>query len=144
MRFFVLLVLFIVIYGYDVGYLKRPTSDERYIEVMEAYSRNLTTNTSIEINIIPCEYNTAGKENVDKCLKELVDKKISLIYAYCDEFIINTDDKYLEENDALIWCVNTFNIGLCKRHHIMGTSLTNSINISMLYIYYNYYSEFYK
>lgn len=143
MRFFVLSALFIVICTYDVGYLKRSSGDDRYIEVMEGYSLNLTTNTSIEINIIPCTYNTPGKENVDSCLKELVDKKISLIYAYCDEYIINTDDKYLEENDVLIWCVNTFNIGLCKRHHIMGTSLTNSINICMLYIIYIYHSGFY-
>lgn len=129
--FFVLLI--ISVDCFDVGFIQRQgIDDNRNVVVMKQYFSNVTVTKGTEIKLYDC--NITNSVSAVDCLNQLVEKKIKLIYSFCDKDILEFDNKIMEDNDIIIWCVNTYNIGKCLRHYVMGNSLVPVLNSCIFFI----------
>lgn len=137
MYYLFLVLLIISVDGLNVGFIQRNGPDDnRNVVVMKQYFSNVTVTQGTEIKLFDC--NITNSVSANDCLKQLVDQKIKLIYSFCDKDILELNNTIMEANDIIIWCVNTYNIGKCLRHYIMGNSLIPVLNSCIIFIVFIY------
>lgn len=132
-----ILILFLSLsYQLNIGYIIRSNSgtDKEDIKIMSKYFNNTNEGNDKDITIYECIYTDDNEQlkGINNCLKEFLELNIKLIYSYCSEYTMETDD-FLMENQILIWCTNTYSVGSCEHNFIMGNSLLGIINDCIFY-----------
>lgn len=139
MYYLFLVLLIISVDSFDVGFIQRQGPDDnRNVVVMKQYFSNVTVTKGTEIKLFDC--NITNSVTASDCLNQLVVQKIKLIYSFCDRDILELDNKIMEENDIIIWCVNTYNIGKCLKHYVMGNSLIPVLNSCIFLLIFSIFS----
>lgn len=146
----ILLLLANIISGYasefKIGFMLRKGNvlDKRKLNLISDYTEKTFDPPNNLIKFYSCTY-ISNIHNISTFITDLDKENIKIIYSYCsDEYFDDNIRKLLQEKDILIWCINTYNIGSCEKHFVMGVGLIKIIEKCIYYInFYPYYSNIY-
>lgn len=136
--FLVYLVILPLVASVNIGYLTRDSNqdDHNKFELVEKYLKNLTSEIT-EINVLDCSYrdtDSNAEEDMKTCFKNTFKDNTHLIYGFCDNYVLNYTREFLANYSSYMWCLNTYSIGLCDKHFIMGSSVIPQIHSCIILI----------
>lgn len=137
---FVFLALIIIsTHSFDLGYLYRrdSNSEKRQCELFTKYLSEKDSN----IVIHDSDYDGTISGFVGALTQMIIRNPFDIVFVYCTDAIMKMNKAFIESQNKIIWCVNTYNYGSCHHNFVTGNSIISPLKES-IYIYLIIYSGF--
>lgn len=127
---FVFLALIIIsTYSFDLGYLYKQDSDseKRQCELFEQYISKKDKTIVIHDN----KYDGTISGFVGALTQMIIQTPFDIVFVHCTDAIMSMSKAFIESQNKIIWCVNTYNYGSCHHNFVTGNSIISPLKDSI-------------
>lgn len=124
-------ILIISTHCFDLGYLYKTgsSSEQQQSELFEKYLNDKDPS----INMHRESYDGTLPGFIATLSQMIIQNPFDIVFVRCTDDIMKMKKTFIEQQNKIIWCVNTYNYGDCNHNFVTGNSIIAPLKESINY-----------